>query len=65
MKQPSKRTIKKFLDVIEHLDRFEATQRAIRGYGAPIEPPLPVPEVIETIAWLKSLANPNQRNIDL
>ena len=64
MKQPSKRTIKKFLDVIEHLDRFEATQRAIHKHKTPIAPPLPVPEVIETIAWLKSLANQNQRDVD-
>lgn len=61
MKQPGRREIRIFLDTIEKLDRFEATQRVIRGgLGAGISP-LPVPEVIEVIGWLKDLANPNLR----
>lgn len=65
MRQPSARTIKKFLDVIERLDRYEATQRHIRGHGAGIPGPLPVPEVVEVLDWLKDLANPNLRRSDL
>lgn len=58
MKQPGRRKLRIFLDTLEKLDRFEATQRAIRGLGAGISP-MPVPEVVEVIAWLKDLANPN------
>jgi len=64
MKQPGRRKIKRFLDVIEQLDRYEATQRHIRGRGAGIPGPLPVPEVVEVLSWLKELANPNHRKID-
>lgn len=64
MKQPSRRTIRIFLDVIEKLDRYEATQRVIRGHGADISGPLPVPEVIAVINWLKYLSNPNRIELD-
>jgi hypothetical protein len=64
MSQPSRKVIRTFLKVIEKLDRYEATERHIRGYGAGIPGPLPVPEVVEVLAWLKELANPNQRQID-
>ena len=64
MKQPSRRTIRKFLDVIEQLDRYEATQRHIRGVGAGIPGPMPVPEVVDVLSWLKDLANPNHRQMD-
>lgn len=63
-KCPSRKTIKTFLKVIERLDRYEATQRHIRGYGAGISGPLPVPEVVAVLAWLKELANPLHRHID-
>lgn len=59
MKAPGRRKIRIFLDVIERLDRFETTQKVIRGQGAGIEGPMPVPEVVEVIAWLKELSNPN------
>lgn len=64
MKQPGRRKIRIFLDTVERLDRFEATQRAIRGIGAGFTGPMPVPEVVEVIAWLKHLSNPNRRDID-
>lgn len=64
MKHPSRRTIKKFLSVIEQLDHYETTQRHIRGVGAGIPGPLPVPEVVEVLSWLKDLSNPNRRNVD-
>lgn len=64
MKQPSRRTIRIFLDVIEKLDRYEATQRVIRGWGADISGPMPVPEVIVVMDWLKYLSNPNRTELN-
>lgn len=64
MHQPGRRTIKMFLAVIGRLDQYEASRRHIQGYGAGITGRLPVPEVVEVLAWLKELANPNHKRAD-
>lgn len=64
IKQPGRKKIRVFLDVIERLDRFEATQRVIRGQGADINGPLPVPEVVEVLGWLRELSKPSHRHTD-
>lgn len=55
MDKPTPKEIEKFLEVVDKLDRFECLQRTIRGAGAGISP-MPVPEVVKTIAWLKDQA---------
>ena len=55
MQQPTAQDIEIFLEVWAKLDAFEATQRVIRGYGAGIERPRPIPAVIATVEWLHSL----------
>lgn len=64
MKRPGRKKIKIFLTVIEQLSRFDATQRFLRGHGADIDGPMPVPEVVEVIAWLRDLSKPSHRHID-
>ena len=59
---PPKAIIARFLEVWERLAKFEANQRAIRGYGAFEEKDLPIPAAITVIQWLKNLAGQEQED---
>ena len=61
MNQPSPKTIARFVQVFETLSHFESSHRFTRKYGAFKEDELPIPEVIETVEWLKSLTNENSQ----
>lgn len=54
--QPSKQEIAEFVEAFKKLDRYEAQQRTIRGYGVFRPEECPVPAVVKTLAWLKDLA---------
>ena len=57
MDQPTSQQIRAFLDVFKKVCDFEAHMLHVRGYGAGIEGPRPVPEVVTTIRWLEYLAS--------
>jgi hypothetical protein len=61
MNQPSPKTIARFIEVFETFSHFESTQRFTRKYGAFKENELPIPEVVETIEWLRSLTNEDSK----
>lgn len=55
---PTKDEIKKFMEVFDKLNRFEAEHRARCGWGVWIESDtLPIPEVMTVTAWLKRTCN--------
>ena len=51
--KPSKEEVLKFLQVVDNLCSFEASNRSIRGYGIFKDSELPVPEVVSVIGWLE------------
>ncbi len=52
---PTQAQISRFIEVFEELDRFEATNRFVRGYGAFKESELGDESTIAVMAWLKGL----------
>ena len=56
MIQPNKDSLRKFLEIFETLNAFEANQRIIRGYGAFREEDCPMPEAVEVLQWLRFLS---------
>jgi hypothetical protein len=58
---PTKKEIRRFIEVVDKLSKFEAEQRTIRGWGAWSErtDTLPIPEAITVMNWLKDLAEEN------
>jgi hypothetical protein len=57
MNQPSPKTIARFVQVFETLSHFESSHRFTRKYGAFKEAELPIPEVVETLGWLRILSS--------
>ena len=55
---PTKEEIRKFLEVVEALNRFEMDHRGRCGWGAWTEGEqhLPFPEAVKVTAWLRSIA---------
>lgn len=59
---PTISELKRFLDVFNSLDEFEAQTRHLRGYGAfDKDTPMPIPEVVKVIAWLRAMAEAGGR----
>jgi hypothetical protein len=56
---PTKEEIRKFLEVVEALNRFEMDHRARCGWGAWTEGEqiLPFPEAVKVTAWLRTIAD--------
>lgn len=61
--QPTKKEIKKFIEVFDTLCRFEGEHRHLRGWGALDREVLPVAEVILVISWLESLTKDDENEI--
>lgn len=61
--KPTKEEIKKFLEVFDTLNEFEASQRRLRGYGALNENELPIPEVLKVYEWLENLRNSKSKTV--
>lgn len=54
---PAPTEILYFIQVFDRLSLFEAQSRHVRGYGAfGPDTPLPIPEVITVLDWLKGQA---------
>jgi len=56
---PTKEEIRKFLEVVEALNRFEMDHRGRCGWGAWTEGEqhLPFPEAVKVTAWLRNVAS--------
>ncbi len=50
--KPTKEEIDKFVKIIDQLERYEAQQRFIRGYGCFDERELPIKEYQKVRKWL-------------
>lgn len=56
MVQPTESEIKEFLRVYDRLEKFDATTRFVRGYGALPDSDYPNKDCITVVAWLRELS---------